>query len=168
VCVGPSDSWRYTIYLSGDIVCHQDPFGWIDDETGVYHALFHTGNGLESAGSHCWSVNGRVWECGESACYTGRMSWAADTEPAYAGKTTILNRRERPQLLLSGEGGQGSSYGQPLVLFTSAEDCCEPVVDGRCRMVDGGYGLKCSRGSAKWPAVGTTKSYTVLQSIATE
>lgn len=83
-----------------------------------------------------------------------------------SGKTTILERRERPQLLLSGEGAEGSSYGQPRVLFTSAEDCCEPVVNGRCRMVDGGYGVTCTGSSAGGAVVGTTKSYTVLQSVA--
>jgi hypothetical protein len=64
-----------------------------------------------------------------------------------------LPRRERPQLLLSGDGARGSSYGQPRVLFTSAEDC-EPKVDG-------GLGAPCEGGK-----VGTDKSYTVLQSIA--
>eukprot|EP01052_Picozoa_sp_SAG31_P008192 SAG31_NODE_407_length_16049_cov_46.312915_16_plen_129_part_00 len=93
--------------------------------------------------------------------YTGHMEWAPDTDPVYARKTTILARRERPQLLLSGEGAKGGSYGQPRVLFTSAEDC-EPKVDG-------GLGVPCK--PATCPAhspscVGTDKSYTVLQSIA--
>jgi hypothetical protein len=33
------------------------------------------------------------------------MSWADDTAQPYAGKETILARRERPQILLKGEAG---------------------------------------------------------------
>ena len=107
-----------------------------------------------------------VWRCGgdesapaAAAAYTGRMEWAADTDPSYAGKITTLGRRERPQLLLSGAGAAGSSYGQPRVLFTSAEDCSFKGA------VDGGFGEPCATSHGTNP-VGTTKSYTVLQSIA--
>ena len=51
------------------------------------------------------------------------MSWADDTALPYAGKETVLARRERPQILLAGAAGEGSSYGTPYLLFTSAEDC---------------------------------------------
>ena len=46
----------------------------------------------------------------------------------------------------------GSSYGTPLVLVTSAEDC-DPV------KVDAGTGVPCVK------QVGTDKSYTVLAQI---
>jgi hypothetical protein len=49
------------------------------------------------------------------------MSWADDTATPYAGKETVLARRERPQILLAGSAGEGSSYGTPYLLFTSAE-----------------------------------------------
>ena len=74
-----------------------------------------------------------------------------------AGKHTILARRERPQILLAGAAAEGSSYGKPHVLFTSAEDC-EPSRG----MADGGTGDVCTGVGA----VGTTKSYTVLAEIA--
>ena len=74
-----------------------------------------------------------------------------------AGKHTILARRERPQILLAGAAAEGSSYGKPQVLFTSAEDC-EPSRG----MADGGTGDVCTGVGA----VGTTKSYTVLAEVA--
>ena len=83
------------------------------------------------------------------------MSWADDTAAPYAGKETVLARRERPQILLAGAAGEGSSYGTPHLLFTSAEDC---EFD---HMPDGGYGQACQA-----PGVGTTKSYTVLAEVA--
>lgn len=139
----------------------EDPWGWIDSTTGIYHAVFHTGNGETSAGTHCWSADGRVWHGQESPpAYTGHMDWADDTAAPYAGKRTILARRERPQILLSGDGAEGSSYGKPLVLFTSAEDC-EP----QRGMADGGTGDACTSETGE-KAVGTTKSYTVLAEVA--
>lgn len=88
------------------------------------------------------------------------MSWADDTSQPYAGRQTILARRERPQILLAGDAGNGSSYGTPMLLFTSAEDC---VYD---HMPDGGMGEECSVVKNDKMAVGTTKSYTVLAEIA--
>jgi hypothetical protein len=68
--------------------------------------VFHTGNGNASAGTHCWSADGKVWYGQTSPpAYTGHMSWADDTAQPYAGKETILARRERPQILLKGEAG---------------------------------------------------------------
>jgi hypothetical protein len=159
--------------------------------------VFHTGNGNASAGTHCWSADGKVWYGQTSPpAYTGHMSWADDTSQPYAGKETILARRERPQILLKGEAGmvrkspfwehfivciktiilprqardkrrekpsgkrrfsQGSSYGTPYLLFTSAEDC---VYD---HMPDGGKGDPCTE---KEGGVGSTKSYTVLAQVA--
>ena len=81
------------------------------------------------------------------------MDWAADTAAPYAGKKTILARRERPQVLL--DDPSGTSYGVPQYLFTSAEDCYPP------KGVDAGYGTPCPGG-----AIGTDKSYTVLATIA--
>ena len=88
------------------------------------------------------------------------MSWAVDTAQPYAGKETVLARRERPQLLLAGEAGNGSSYGTPYLLFTSAEDCVYS------HMPDGGAGDLCSVVKKDKTAVGTTKSYTVLAEVA--
>ena len=34
--------------------CVQDPWGWIDNRTGIYHAFTHDGNGVRSAGGHNW------------------------------------------------------------------------------------------------------------------
>jgi hypothetical protein len=83
--------------------------------------------------------------------YTGVMRWAFDAaNPDHSNKTTVLARRERPQILLDGE--PGSSYGKPAVLFTSAEDCQLSS--------DGGTGVPCPDG------VGTDLSYTVLEEIA--
>mgnify|MGYP003335670790 CR=1 FL=1 len=138
----------------------EDPWGWIDPKTHTYHAVFHTGNGEDSAGTHCWSADGKVWHGQNSPpAYTGHMSWADDTVQPYAGKETVLARRERPQILLAGEAGNGSSYGIPYLLFTSAEDC---VYD---HMPDGGFGEACSVAKKDEKAVGTTKSYTVLAEV---
>jgi len=129
----------------------EDPWGWIDAATGIVHAVFHTGNGNSSAGTHCWSKDGVVWKGQDSTpVYTGQMEWAKDTYPPYAGTHSVLTRRERPQILL--DGVAGSSYGTPRVLFTSAEDC-DPKVDA-------GTGVPCTG------KVGTDKSYTVLAEIA--
>ena len=138
----------------------EDPWGWIDPKTHTYHAVFHTGNGEDSAGTHCWSADGKVWHGQNSPpAYTGHMSWADDTVQPYAGKETVLARRERPQILLAGEAGNGSSYGIPHLLFTSAEDC---VYD---HMPDGGFGETCSVVKKDDKAVGTTKSYTVVAEV---
>ena len=50
----------------------QDPWGWIDPDTGVYHALTHDGNGLRSAGGHDW-VRCRVSraQCNVGPCGLG-------------------------------------------------------------------------------------------------
>ena len=128
---------------------------------GTYHAVFHTGNGQDSAGTHCYSADGKVWYGQESPpAYTGHMSWAVDTAQPYAGKETVLARRERPQILLAGEAGNGSSYGTPYLLFTSAEDCVFS------HMPDGGFGDLCSSVAKDKAAIGTTKSYTVLAEVA--
>eukprot|EP00051_Salpingoeca_urceolata_P033015 m.499421 g.499421 ORF g.499421 m.499421 type:complete len:559 (-) comp57271_c0_seq1:53-1729(-) len=130
----------------------EDPWGWVDRATGVLHAVFHDGNGADSAGSHRWSADGVVWHGdGTPPAYTGTMSWAVNpTDPVHSNKTTVLARRERPQLLLDGEAG--SSYGVPRQLFTSAEDC-------EFRGSDGGTGIPCPDG------VGTDMAYTVVETI---
>ena len=84
----------------------EDPWGWIDATTGIYHAVFHTGNGFSSAGTHCWSKDGVVWDGQYSSpAYTGQMQWAKDTYPPYAGTNSVLTRRERPQILMDGVSG---------------------------------------------------------------
>ena len=81
------------------------------------------------------------------------MEWAPDTDAAHRGRTTVLARRERPQILLKqAKGEAGSSYGTPHILFTSAEDCL-PQKD------DAGTGYSCGD-------VGTDMSYTSLAEIA--
>lgn len=131
----------------------EDPWGWVDDETGIFHAVFHTGNGRTSAGSHRWSADGIHWYGdGSTAAYTGLMNWANDADPAHARKVTVLARRERPQILLQGEAG--SSYGRPRYLFTSAEDCMPQ--NGQA---DAGVGRPCVDGAL------TDLSYTALVEI---
>lgn len=134
----------------------EDPWGWIDDQTGIYHAVFHTSNGRDAAGSHRWSADGIHWHGdGSTAAYTGSMHWANDTDRVHAGKVTVLSRRERPQMLL--EGKAGSSYGRPRYLFTSAEDCTP-----QRGQADAGVGRACV------DAVGTDMSYTALAEIDLE
>ena len=158
----------------------EDPYGWIDEATGVYHALFHDGNGASSAGRHRWSRDGVHWSGGaphiDDLAYTGAMAWANDSavSPARRGRASVLARRERPQVLLGGTAGgsAGSSYGHPTVLFTSAQDC---IVHG----VDAGRGIPCraaaietwrdpvgarvSGGAGHY--TGTDMSYTVLEEV---
>lgn len=151
----------------------EDPWGWIDNETGIFHAVFHdgepdtsswnthglisaarvVGNGATSAGSHRWSEDGIVWYGdGTPPAYTGEVQWAEDpANPTHSGKTTVLGRRERPQILLTGT--PGSSYGQPSVLFSSAQDCA-------ISHSDGGTGIPCPNG------IGTDLTYTILEEIA--
>ena len=46
----------------------EDPWGWIDDRSGIYHAVFHCGNGATMAGCHRWSDDGGVhWHGGDEA-----------------------------------------------------------------------------------------------------
>ena len=74
-----------------------------------------------------------------------------------AGTTTILARRERPQILLTDE--TGSSYGRPRYLFTSAEDCGPARGEN-----DGGLGDPCGKPGTEMGKF-TTKSYTVLAQV---
>ena len=109
----------------------------------IYHALFHTGNGETSAGTHCWSADGVVWYGQDSTpAYTGRMEWAPDTDPVYAGKNTCLWAR-RAQctaslIMVCVQVRQQSSSGvsdpscYSLVkalkaLATASRVCCSPL-----------------------------------------
>eukprot|EP00054_Salpingoeca_dolichothecata_P013860 m.77608 g.77608 ORF g.77608 m.77608 type:complete len:507 (+) comp20691_c0_seq1:12-1532(+) len=95
-------------------VPQEDPWGYIDNETGIYHVLTHDGNGATSAGGHSFSVDeGRTWIQAPMA-YTGSVIWTN-------GSSSVLARRERPQVLLSDP--YGGSYGTPLVLYTSGQTC---------------------------------------------
>eukprot|EP00039_Didymoeca_costata_P002227 m.58391 g.58391 ORF g.58391 m.58391 type:complete len:368 (+) comp11179_c0_seq1:465-1568(+) len=96
----------------------EDPWGWVDEDTGIIHTLTHDGNGATSAGGHAWTMDGVHWTEAEMA-YTGVIEWS--DKP-----TTTLFRRERPQILLSDPSG--TSIGSPRTIFTSAEDCA-PKVD---------------------------------------
>ena len=130
----------------------EDPFGWIDPDSHIIHALFHTGNGAASAGSHRWSKDGVLWYGdGSPAAYTGKMSWASNASAPFAGRQSVLARRERPQLLL--DGAPGSSYGRPTHLFTSAQSCNARV--------DAGTGVPCEP-----PTPGTDKSFTAVVAVA--
>eukprot|EP00912_Choanoflagellata_sp_UC4_P001691 UC4_evm6s1075 len=91
----------------------EDPWGWIDPSTGVIHALTHSGNGETSAGGHSYSLDGIHWKEAEMA-YTGKVNWEN-------GSFTVLERRERPQVLLSPVNN--GSFGTPSILFTSAQPC---------------------------------------------
>ena len=90
----------------------------------VLHVLSHVGNGASAAGGHAWSYDGVRWvdTTGANAAYTGRVRWASNA-------SSVLYRRERPQVLLrpaAGAAGRdgaspGDSYGVPAVLCTSAQ-----------------------------------------------
>jgi hypothetical protein len=54
--------------------------------------------------------------------YTGTVHWQN-------GSTTVLARRERPQVLFAGENATGGSVGIPQYIFTSAQ-ACETKQDG--------------------------------------
>ena len=107
----------------------------------------------DATGAFTVTVDGVVWFGQDSSpVYTGYMEWAPDTSEPYASaRTSILARRERPQILL--DDSTGSSYGTPRMLVTSAEDCYPAV--------DAGVGVKC----VGHGAVGTDKSYTVLAEL---
>lgn len=108
------------------ITSGEDPWGWIDNRTGIYHAFTHDGNGVRSAGGHNWAyphrdpVNARWRSTG--IAYTGQVTWAN-------GTTSVLARRERPQVLFAGEAATGGSIGVPQFVFTSAQ-VCETRQDG--------------------------------------
>lgn len=140
---------------------------WIDPHTGIYHGLFGTSIGATpfGAGTHCWSADGLVWYGLQNMpAYTGRMQWAVDMVSPYArAKTSVLASRGLPRLLLDGE--PGSSYGQPVLIFTAAEDCVG-VGDNETT----GNGVSCAdavgpSASDAAAAIGTTKTYSALAEI---
>ena len=82
----------------------------------VLHVLAHSGNGATSAGAHGYSTDGISWTWSSSPAYTGMVRWSN-------GSSSVLARRERPQVLLTPASGErhGSSYGLPEVICTSAQ-----------------------------------------------
>ena len=70
--------------------------------------------------------------------YTGSIEWSN-------GSTSVLARRERPQVLLAPPNATGGSLGVPGYLFTSAQDCIPPT--------DGG------------PGTAGCRSYTIVEQI---
>jgi hypothetical protein len=130
------------------VVPGEDTWGWIapatsDGATETLHTFTHDGNGATSAGGHAWSLDGLTWRSTSPAAYTGAVSWASGGGTS----TTILARRERPQVLLRPAPGEvdGSSYGWPERICTSAENVT-------CRH-DGGPGTSACR------------SYTICQPV---
>ena len=120
----------------------EDPFCYQDERTAILHCFTHTGNGESGAGGHAYSEDGVHWTQGEMA-FTGRVQWSS-------GNTSVLLRRERPQILLirsaiangansslthssvighPAANGANSSLGHPSVIFTSAQDCRAPAAD---------------------------------------
>lgn len=103
----------------------EDTWAWVQpaarDRPEVLHTLSHVGNGAHAAGGHAWSLDGVSWvdttvARGGAPSYTGRVHWAD-------GSTTILARRERPQILLRHPAGErrGGPVGVPEVVCTSAQ-----------------------------------------------
>eukprot|EP01046_Picozoa_sp_COSAG06_P004846 COSAG06_NODE_209_length_20178_cov_4.309478_9_plen_504_part_00 len=145
----------------------EDPYGWIDNHTGVevFHAIFKNVNAsILGSGAHLWSLNGRVWhgydnsQPGAEHAYDATVDWAeTPSDPVHSGRTSTLARRERPQLILGGTSSDGSSYGSVAggVLVVAAEDC-DSFVAGAA---DAGAGLPCRSG------IGTSRSFTMLQAI---
>merc|ERR1711920_98426 len=77
------------------VVGGEDPWGWVQvgaDGVEVFHTFTHNGNGAASAGGHAWSYDGWNWKVVEMA-YTGQVNWKN-------GTTSVVARRERPQVLL--------------------------------------------------------------------
>lgn len=160
----PSIDGPYTRNNSGKTAAAlpgEDPWGWIDPKSGVYHALLHCDNGATKAGCHRYSADGVHWFGDENNAkrgdsYTGHMAWAPDADAAHRGKSTVLARRERPQILLRYEAGEdhGSSYGTPEYLFAASQDCVHHV--------DAGTGMPCT-GAGEGGMTGLT--YTSLAAI---
>ena len=111
----------------------EDTWGWIESAPAaansangadgadrgrveVLHVLAHSGNGATSAGAHGYSTDGISWTWSSSPAYTGMVRWSN-------GSSSVLARRERPQVLLTPASGErhGSSYGLPEVICTSAQ-----------------------------------------------
>ena len=103
----------------------EDTYGWVQPPTAsepeVVHVLAHVGNGATSAGGHAWSLDGVVWRTATSPAYTGKVAWAD-------GTTSVLARRERPQLLMV-HGGE-DARPRPAVLCTSAQAMQRGCADG--------------------------------------
>ena len=108
----------------------EDPFAW-RDARGVLHTLLHVNSNSKDGpslfGAHGFSLDGgHTWHApqydastqpgGGPTAYTGRVAWSN-------GTTSVLYRRERPQLLFA--GGRDGRSGAPAFLFNSAE-ACEP------------------------------------------
>jgi hypothetical protein len=111
----------------------EDPWGWIDPKSGVYHSFTHDSNGATAAGGHSWchgdNISKLAGDCGgkpwvqATMAYSGTVQWQN-------GTTTVLARRERPQVLLQGASATGGSTGVPQFVFTSAQACVTKLDGG--------------------------------------
>merc|ERR1719174_852653 len=85
----PRSQWATT--LPGE-----DPYGWIDNRTGVdvFHAIFkNIEDSILGSGAHLWSLDGRVWHGQDSArpgaehAYAPEVDWAIAADPVHSGRT---------------------------------------------------------------------------------
>jgi hypothetical protein len=84
------------------------------DFRGNYHSIHHWQNGDHNKyynGGHSFSRDGVTWTFSNTPAYSKNITW---TTPFEKGAWTLMDRRERPGLLLDGE-----NWSTPLVLFTS-------------------------------------------------
>lgn len=124
----------------------EDTWAWVRPAVdGVrpwtIHTLSHVGNGAHAAGGHAWSADGVHWNDttvtpGGVPSYTGEVTWSD-------GTTTVLARRERPQVLLTADDGE------PAVICTSAQSENDRH--------------KCADGGAKVPAA--CRSFTMCEQV---
>jgi hypothetical protein len=75
----------------------EDPFMWLDAESGTFHALFHNMGGCRDVGCHAFSADGLAWFLATSDPYTTTVDFQGGTSITYA-------RRERPHLVLNKKG----------------------------------------------------------------
>jgi len=140
---GPYTRPRPDLALSGLRAC-EDPYIWIDRKAIgsrlVYRMLTHSciQPGL---GGHFFSTDGLQWQ----EAYTNNITWAYNSNVALEGRGTLhLERRERPQVLLSSDGSLQcvfnsaqpckGTWGDQCRSHTIAA-CVDPPIDGGVLLV---------------------------------
>lgn len=75
----------------------EDPFLWVDADSGTFHALFHNMGACATVGCHAFSPDGFVWYLATTGPYTNTVNYVD-------GSSKTLARRERPHLVFNAAG----------------------------------------------------------------